>query len=194
MIREHGVISVTFETERFLFRPLTEADVSERWAQWLNDPIAAQMLNARPRSMTLDELRAYVWGFDGRNRWLVGIFHRTTGQHIGIGTGELVEFGRKFIPSILIGEPEFRNMGMLTDILDSMGEHYFETLGFAAAVATVLAYNKVVIHFLESRGFKLVRTLPGHKKSARGGPAIDLLVYEFSRAEWRNYRRKRLAR
>ena len=192
MSLERGVISVTFETERFLFRPLSESDVSERWAQWLNDPIAAQMLNARPRSMTLDELRAYVRGFDGRNRWLVGIFDRASGQHIGIGTGEVVEFGRKFIPSILVGEPEFRNMGMLTEILDSMGEHFFETLGFAAAVATVLAYNALVIHFLESRGFKLVRTLPGYKKSARGGPAIDLLVYEFSRADWREYREKHL--
>ncbi len=152
------------------------------------------MLNAKPKSFTLDELRDYVRGFDGRTRWLVGFFDRRTGEHFGIGTGEAIEEGRKFIPSILIGEPQYRNLGMLTEILDSMGDHYFETLGFEAAVASVLAYNQIVVAFLESRGFKLVRTLPGHKTSSRGGPPIDLLIYEFSQADWRVYRRGKLGR
>ncbi len=188
MAIDRGIIPVTFESERFRFRPLTEADVSERWAGWLQDPQAAMMLNAKPTTFSLDELRQYVREFDGRQRWLVGIFDRASGRHIGIGTGEVIDEGRRFIPSILIGEPEFRNMGMLTEILDHQGEHFLETLGFEATVTTVLAYNAIVIGFLESRGFKLVQTLPGYKKSARGGPDIDLLVYEFSRADWRAYR------
>ncbi len=192
MAIERGPISIAFQTERFVFRPLTEADASSRWAGWLNDPVAVQMLNARPRTFSQEELRDYIRSFDGRNRWLVGFFDRQSGEHFGIGTGELVEDGRKFIPSILIGEPQYRNLGMLTEILDSMGDHYFETLAFEAAVANVVAHNAIVIGFLESRGFKLARRLPGHKKSARGGPDIDLLVYEFSRADWRAYRAKML--
>jgi len=191
MAIDRGIIPVTFESERFLIRPLTEADVSERWAGWLNDPIAAQMLNAKPRSMSLDELRDYVRKFDGRQRWLVGIFDRATGQHIGIGTGEVIDEGRRFIPSILIGEPEYRNVGIMSEILDTQGEHFLEKLGFEAIVSTVLAYNVIVIAFVEARGFKRVRTLTGYKKSARGGPDIDLLVYEFSRADWREYRKKK---
>jgi RimJ/RimL family protein N-acetyltransferase len=155
--------------------------------------VAAQMLNAKPKTFTLDELRQYVRKFDGRQRWLVGIFDRRNGRHIGIGTGEVIDEGRRFIPSLLIGESEYRNHGMLTEILDTQGEHFLEKLGFEAVVATVLAYNAIVIGFLESRGFKLVRTLPGYKKSARGGPDIDLLVYEFSRADWRDYRNRKLA-
>ncbi len=191
MTIDRGIIPIAFETERFLFRPLTEADVSSRWAGWLQDPQAAMMLNARPRVFSQDELGAYVRSFDGRTRWLVGLFDRQTGEHFGIGTGEVIEGGCKFIPSILVGEPQYRNLGMLTEILDSMGEHYFETLAFEAAVASVVAYKAIVIGFLESRGFKRVRTLPGFKKSARGGPDIDLLVYEFSRDNWREYRRKK---
>jgi RimJ/RimL family protein N-acetyltransferase len=185
---ERGVIAISFQTERFLFRPLTAADVSSRWAGWLNDPVAMLMLNARPRTFSQDELRDYIASFDGRNRWLVGFFDRQSGEHIGIGTGELVEGGNKFISSILIGEPQYRNLGILTEILDSMGDHYFETLGFEATVASVVAHNAIVIGFLQSRGFKLVRTLPGFKKSARGGPDIDILIYEFSRDDWRVYR------
>jgi RimJ/RimL family protein N-acetyltransferase len=194
MAVDRGVIPIEFATDRFVFRALTEADVSSRWASWLQDPQALLMLNAKPKSFTLEELRAYVREFDGRQRWLVGFFDRQTGEHFGIGTGEAIEDGRKFIPSILIGEPQYRNLGVLTEILESMGDHYFETLGFEAAVATVLAYNQIVIAFLQSRGFKLMRTLPGHKKSASGGPDIDLLIFEFSQADWRAYRRERLGR
>ncbi len=193
MTIDRGIISASFQTERFLFRPLTPADASSRWAGWLADPVAVQMLNARPRSFSQDELRDYIASFDGRQRWLVGFFDRQSGEHFGIGTGELVEDGRKFIPSILIGEPQYRNLGVLTEILDSMGDHYFETLGFEATVANVVAHNAIVIGFLESRGFKRVRTLPAHKKSARGGPDIDILVYEFSRADWHAYRDKKAA-
>jgi RimJ/RimL family protein N-acetyltransferase len=190
---DRGVLDVEFQTERFQFRRLTEADVSQRWADWLNDPVAARMLNARPRSLSLDELRDYLRRFDGRQRWLLGIFDRRNGRHIGIATGEVVEDGRKFVPAILIGEPEYRNHGMLTEILDHQGEHFFEKLGFEATVATVLAYNEPVVAFLESRGFRRVRTLPGYKKSAQGGPDIDLFVYEFSREDWRRYRNKKKA-
>jgi hypothetical protein len=58
----------------------------------------------------------------------------------------------------------------------------------------VVAHNKIVIAFLESRGFKLVRRLPGHKQSASGGAPVDLLVYEFSQADWRAYRQKKFGR
>lgn len=190
MTIDRGVLDVEFQTDRLTFRRLTEADVSERWAGWLNDPVAARMLNARPRSFSQDELRDYVRKFDGRQRWLLGIFDRGSGRHIGIATGEVIENGTKFIPSILIGEPEYRNLGTLTEILDNQGDHFFEHLGFEATVATVLAHNTPVIAFLESRGFRRVRVMPGHKKSAQGGPDIDLLVYEFSRADWREYRKK----
>ncbi len=194
MTIDRGVFEVEFRTDRLEFRRLTEADVSERWAGWLNDPVAARMLNARPRSFSLDELREYVRKFDGRQRWLLGIFDRSNGRHIGIATGEVVEGGTKFIPSVLIGEPEYRNLGTLTEILDNQGDHFFEHLGFEATVATVLAHNAPVIAFLESRGFRRVRVMAGYKKSAQGGPALDLLVYEFSRADWREYRNKRLSK
>lgn len=49
------------------------------------------------------------------------------------------------------------------------------------------------LSFLESRDFRRVRILPGYKKSAQGGPDIDLFVYEFSRQDWQRYRNKKKA-
>ncbi len=172
------------ESENFIVRTASVDDVSERWADWLNDPVAAMMLNAKPRSFTPDELRQYVLSFDNIDRILACIFHRGSGRHIGIAIGEYLEGRRKARPSVLIGEPEFRSMGLLNEMELVAYELYFEALRVDAIVSNVLAYNEIAIAFNESRGWQLVRRVSGVKRSARTGEPIDLLVYEFTREMW----------
>lgn len=179
-----GRLELALISESFLVRTATLADVSERWAGWLNDPIAAMMLNARPRSFTLDELRDYVRSFDNVNRLLTCIVDRKSGGHIGIAIGEFLPGRRKARPSVLIGEPEFRHMGLLNEMEWIAYELYFEALKVDAIVSNVLAHNAAAIAFNESRGWKLTQRLVGAKRSARTGEPLDVLVYEFTRDMW----------
>jgi len=181
---DNGRLWLQLESETFLVRTATVDDVSERWADWLNDPVATLMLNAKPRSFTPEELRQYVLSFDNVDRILACIFHRGSGRHIGIAIGEFLEGRRKARPSVLIGEPEFRSMGLLHEMELVAYELYFEALKVDAIVSNVLAYNEIAIAFNESRGWQLVRRVPGAKRSARTGEPIDLLVYEFTREMW----------
>ncbi len=189
-VARDGRMGIRMETERFLVRTLTEADVNERWAGWLNDPVATMMLNARPRHFTLDELRRYVRGFDQIERLLVGVFDRASGRHIGLAIGEYLPGRRKLRPSLLIGEPEFRSVGVLHDLERVAMELQFDGLQLDAIVANVLAHNAVAIAFSESRGWKLTQRLVGAKRSTRTGEAIDILVYEYSREMWEQRRRQ----
>lgn len=185
MAIDRGRLDLHFETERYILRSLTPGDASGRWAEWLNDPVAARMLNARPRSFTLDELRAYIATFDQTTRLLLGIFDRATGQHIGIMVGEIVEEGHKIVPSVLIGEAAYRRIGVMSELGDAIHGHVFETLAFEAALAYVLPRNDAVIALLEWRGWKRVGVVPGAKVSVTTGEPLDLLVYEMTREFWR---------
>lgn len=179
-----GRFEVRLESENFIVRTATLEDVNERWAGWLNDPIAAMMLNAKPRSFTLDELRDYVRSFDQFNRILAVVLDRKTGQHIGISILEFLPGRRKVRPSVLIGEPEFRSMGLLHEMVQIAYEIYFDGFKIDAVVSNVLAHNEIAIAFNESRGWKMMQRLVGAKKSARTGEPIDILVYEFTREMW----------
>lgn len=190
MTRIRGRITVDLETDRFRVRSLDVADAAPRWAEWLNDPHAALMLNARPRRLQPAELQAYIRSFDHIGNLLLGIFVKETGQLIGFGTAEIVDGGHKVIPTILIGEPEFRNFGVVTEIRNVVARHFFEVLEFDAAVASVLAHNTIVIQLIEARGWVLKQRMPKAKKSTSGEGYHDLLIYELSRETWRRIARQ----
>jgi RimJ/RimL family protein N-acetyltransferase len=190
MAIDRGRLDIYFETRRYILRSLTLADATGRWAGWLNDPIAARMLNARPRAFTLDELRDYIAGFDQTTRLLLGIFDRASGLHIGIMVADIVDQGRRIAPSVLIGEAPYRRVGVMTELGDAVHDYFFETLAFEAAVAHVLARNEAVIALLEMRGWKRVGRLPGARVSVSTGEPLDLLVYEMTREFWRDKARR----
>ena len=73
-------LDIRLESERFLFRTLSAADASERWCQWLEDPVAVRMLNAKPQRLSLERLRAYIGSFDQRHKLLCGIFDKASGR------------------------------------------------------------------------------------------------------------------
>jgi RimJ/RimL family protein N-acetyltransferase len=181
MAVQRGRLDLDFVSENFALRTLTPADASRRWAEWLNDPIAARMLNTRPRSLSDQELRDYIASFDQIERLLFGIFDRASGQHIGIATATVVAEGRRIQPSVLIGEPTFRHLGAVSELASAVREHFLIDLGFEAAVATVLSHNAPIIGFLEQRGWVQTERLPRAKKNATTGDVYDVLVYEFTR-------------
>jgi len=181
MAAQRGRLDTPFTSEHFSVRPLGPADASRRWAEWLNDPVAARMLNTRPRSLSDRELRDYIASFDQAERLLFGIFDRASGQHIGIATATVVDQGRKIQPSVLIGEPSFRHIGAVSELASAVREHFLIELGFEAAVATVLSHNAPIIGFLEQRGWVMTDRLKRAKKNAASGEVYDVLVYEFTR-------------
>jgi RimJ/RimL family protein N-acetyltransferase len=169
------------ESERFIFRTLTVADASERWCEWTADPHAALMLNAPRRRLDMAQLQAYIEGFDQIERIMVGLFDRKSGQHFGLFTGEYVDDRRRIMPSLLIGEPRFRHSGVLKEMRETLQTFILQNVPFESAVAPVLSHNEVMIRYLESQGWTLLRRLPGEKKRADGQGYLDVLLYELPR-------------
>src|SRR3981189_2336644 len=74
---------VHLTTDRFLLRNLSANDASERYLAWAADSDVMGPLNVRPIRMAREQLAAYISGFDGSTRFLIGIFSRAENIHIG---------------------------------------------------------------------------------------------------------------
>lgn len=177
------------DTGNYRIRTIDIHDASPDWIAWIADPLAARMLNAPRLSLTMDELRTYVGGFNNIDRIIVGFFDQRSGQQIGFATGEYSDCGNYIRPSVLIGEPAHRNIGALQEIVDGFLAHVFDVLPIDGMIGHVLPHNDVIRHLLAAYQWRHVNTLPQAKRKSDGTGFHDVLVYAISREEFAQWRR-----
>ncbi len=119
------------ETERLLLRPLTEADASQRYADWLNDPEVNQYLETRHSLQTVDSCREFIRQCNADpGSHLLGVFLKGSGQHIGnvkVGfINALYEHGQI---SLFIGEKTCWGQGFSSELVREVSRYAFADLG-----------------------------------------------------------------
>ncbi|MGV8042519.1 MAG: GNAT family N-acetyltransferase [Thermoanaerobaculaceae bacterium] len=118
-------------SNRLIFRTLTEADVSQRYVSWLNDPEVNRFLETRFATQTMESCRRFVveMGLDP-NSHLFGIFERADGWHIGnIKLGFIKPPHRSGQLSLLIGEKTCWGKGYATEAVRAITRWGFDSLG-----------------------------------------------------------------
>ena len=58
----------------------------------------------------------------------------------------------QFLVAMIIGEPEYRHSGVTNAVTVPFRNYFFEELGMDAMLATALAHNKPIIHYLYATG------------------------------------------
>jgi RimJ/RimL family protein N-acetyltransferase len=185
--------AVAIDSEKYLIRTIGVADASDRWASWMSDPEAIHMLNLRARTWTKVDVLEYIKTFDQRSSLLLGIFDKQSGAHIGIFTVYINYLRSQFLVNLLIGEPQFRNQHVTSSIALPFREYFFETLGLNTAMASVLARNAPMIHYLKKNGWTLDQTVKHNTRSHADGAMLDVCLFSLSRDAWRRWKQKILA-
>jgi RimJ/RimL family protein N-acetyltransferase len=177
--------TVRIATDRYVLRPLVESDASDRWASWMSDPEVLYMLNAPARSMTKNDIAKYIKTFDQKSHQLLGIFEKQSGKHIGFFTIDIKSAQSQGLVNLLIGEPEFRNHGVLSDVRKQFAEYFFEMLGLKTMMATALSRNKIILNTLLKAGWILEKTLRQNVRAHSDGALLDLCLLSLARETWR---------
>jgi RimJ/RimL family protein N-acetyltransferase len=172
----------------YYMRTVTPADASNRWGAWMADPEAVQMLNAPARTLTKAEVATYIESFDQRSHVLIGIFETASDKLLGFLRVDIDPKLGRFLVSMMIGEPEYRNKGVTNAITVPFRDYFFETLGLKVMLATALSHNKPIIHYLLKSGWNLDRTIPRHVKSHTDGTMLDLCYFSITREAWRAWK------
>jgi RimJ/RimL family protein N-acetyltransferase len=177
--------NVSIDAGEYLIRTLTADDASDRWAAWMADPEVRYSLNIAPRRMTRVEIANYIKTFDQRSSLLWGIFDKRTGTHIGFFTVQADYARNQGLVNLLIGEPGYRNHGVLSTIRRRFAEYFFETLGLRTMMATALARNEIIVNTLLKAGWTINQTLKQKVADHATGTKLDLCLLSLSRETWR---------
>ena len=142
-------------SERFILRPLTESDVTERYLNWLGDADAQKFITAAATTKGLEDLKIYVWERSDREDVLfLGIFEKGTGLHIGNIKYEPVdpELGYA-IMGVLIGDTEYRGKGVTPEVLESSAQWLKLNRNIKQILLGVSKDNVAAIRAYEKVGF-----------------------------------------
>jgi RimJ/RimL family protein N-acetyltransferase len=184
--------SVRIDCGKYLIRTVKADDASDRWASWMSDPEATHTLNLAAQTLTKSDIVSYIKKFDQRAHLLLGIFEKASGLHLGIFRIDIdYQYGR-FLVFMLIGEPEFRNKGVTNQITVPFRDYFFETLGLNTMMATALARNHAIIHYLLKSGWTLDQKLERNVKSQSDGTMLDLCFFSLTRDAWRAWKQANL--
>ena len=181
---------IDIDCGRYRLRTAKAADASDQWAAWMADPEAVHMLNAPAQMLTKDDIATYIKQFDQRSHILIGIFEKEREALLGILRVDIDFANSRCLVSLLIGDPQHRNAGVTNAVTVPFRDYFFETVGLQTMLATALARNKPITHYLFKSGWTLDKTLPGHVKSHADGAMLDLCFFSLTRDAWREWKRK----
>jgi RimJ/RimL family protein N-acetyltransferase len=183
---------VWLDCGQYVLRTITVDDATDRWAGWMADAEASYMLNAPPTAMIKSDIVAYIKSFDQRTHILIGIFEKATGLLLGFLRNDVDFATGRFLVSMIIGEPEYRHSGVTNAVTVPFRDYFFETLGLQVMMATALAHNRPIIHYLYSTGWTLDRTMERNVKSNSDDRMLDLCFFSQTREAWRAWKKAKL--
>jgi RimJ/RimL family protein N-acetyltransferase len=187
--RKYPKRKVLIDCGDYVLRTITTEDATDRWANWMEDSEASEMLNAPRKAMTKSGLVAYIKGFDQRTKILIGIFEKASGLLLGFLRNDVNFDTGQFLVSMIIGEPEYRNSGVTNAVTVPFRDYFFETLGMNVMLATALSHNKPIIHYLYSTGWTLDRTIARHIKSNSDDRMFDLCFFSQTKEAWQAWKK-----
>lgn len=115
--------------DRIFLRRLTEADVSEDYVSWMNDPAINQYLESRFYTHTIESTKVFIRSVTNDNNYQFGIFLKETGKHIGnIKIGSINHYHRFADIGFLIGDKECWGRGYATEAIGLATDFAFKTL------------------------------------------------------------------
>lgn len=147
----------TLETERFLLRPLTTQDVTERYRSWFNPETARMGIASARRQPTIEELKTFIAERVSREDvFFFGIFTKDGGEHIGNLKYEPVDSQEGYaVMGILIGQKEWWGKGVAPEVLRATARWLRDRFHVREIILGVMKDNLLARRSYEKVGFRL---------------------------------------
>jgi Acetyltransferase (GNAT) domain len=173
---------IHLETPHFLLRTVETGDVTLRWAAWLADPAKTRTLNAKPVTLSVDDIRNYLANFDHIKAHILGIFERESGTMIGFWEVYVDWRRREFLINVLIGERGRASLDAREETQWALHEYFFDTLGLEAMRCSVVSTNSLIVRVLTDYG--VVHEHTSTKAPAGGGSPVQIMHFRLTKTQW----------
>lgn len=168
---------VYIETNGFLLRTLTPADVTPDFVKWINSPELLAGLNLPALGFTKEKLAQFIASFDNLHNYFVGIFVPKTNQMIGFYTMDVNLIHKNGNITTGIGESAFEGKGVLWATIDALLDHFFIYRDLFKVTARILSSNRrMIFNFVNNTRFAFEARM--YKEClGQDGKRKDLLVF-----------------
>ncbi|MBI1731543.1 MAG: GNAT family N-acetyltransferase [Gammaproteobacteria bacterium] len=177
---------VCLGTERFELRSLGEGDATERYLGWLRDAEVMRYVNARRDETTLEELRSFIRRHDNRDNFLLGIFTKSGGLHIGNLSAECHPIHRTAKLGVLIGDRAFWGKRAVLEVRTIFLDFLFGPAAMVKVWGPCYAHNVPALFNYRMLGF----TVEGVQRShvVCDGERMDVVNFAMFREDWQALR------
>ncbi len=154
-------MQINIETERLVLRNLLLSDITQDYADWLNDHEINKYLSHSNTMQTIKTCRNYVQSYQERNdAVLIGIFLKEKSLHIGNLTFSALDWGNKTVAiGISIGKKEYMGKGLASEALSAIVRYCFLQLGLLRLWSGVHVSNIRSLNLFVKNGFGFERFL-----------------------------------
>ncbi len=178
---------VRLETERFVLRSMTPADVTPAFASWFSDPKVNEHLFLPPQAKAgraEDFARQMLAGADNKTRFLLGVFLKQTGVQIGYVRFVVDPRNRHVIPTTVIGDREWWLRRVPGELFTALTPFFFDELGLNKIVITAYSENDLVARILKFVGYVQEGYFREHEWT--GERFRDVVQFGRLASEWRS--------
>jgi len=147
-----------------VLRDLTEADVTQDYVDWMNDPEVVQYMESRFEENTMASIRTFVRSCaKDPGTLLLGIFSADKGLHIGnIKLGPVNLHHRLGDIGLVIGRKDFWGQGVASTAIAAVRDYAFTTLGLIKVTAGCYEPNAASARAFVKVGFCIEASRPLH--------------------------------
>lgn len=152
------------QNEQLGLRPITEADVTDAYVNWMNDKEVVAGLEPRIGTITKQDLLNFVNSINGStNNLFLAIIDKKSNHHIGnIKLGDISRINSNAHLGILIGDKNFWNKGVGFQACDMLIRHAFAHMGINKIWLSVFSNNIPAYKLYQKLGFVTEGVLKKH--------------------------------
>lgn len=178
---------ISIETPRLYLKTLEESDVSQKYVDWLNDPVVNTYLETRHNHQTLDSCKEFVKGcLKSPAENLFGVFLKEKNIHIGnVKLGLINPIHLRGQLSLIVGDRLQWGMGYGSEIVRAVTKFGFEQLHLDRIEAGCYEENLSSLRIFLRAGYSVEGFFREHSLISNGQRAscfwLAILRHEFER-------------
>ena len=174
--------SVSLETEHFFLRSLDNSDATERYLGWLKDPEVTRFIEVRLQEPSIENIRSYIALHDNRSSFLLGVFSKDNGLHIGNYRARCDFYHQTATLGVMIGDRQHWGRRIILETRASVLDFLFKEIGMAKVYGGCDANNVPAVFNFKAQGFLNEGILKSHHVS--DGKRVDVLLFAMFQDDW----------
>lgn len=178
---------MTYTTDRLILRPLKREDLTGNYLTWFENPLITKYNSHGIFPKTDTELSEFIWSIENKERLVWSIFIKTDNTHIGNISLQTIDWiNRTCEIAIIIGEMNYHEKGIATEVFKMIMKHGFNKLGLNKIYGGTAKTNVAMQRVFEKSNFKLEGCF--RNEILVDGELEHIYRYGILKDDWSNYK------